>query len=105
MFSVPALKAYFGSAEAGAEWSAVEVLNAKGRSLTLPPGFIDVAANDQFINELNWGELTEALNENGHRYPVNWHEDYNHSWYFVNDFLEAHIDFHAAHLYGNSARL
>ena len=51
---VAGLTAYFGSAEAGAEYSAVEVLNAKGRSLTLPPGYIDVAANDQFIKQLNW---------------------------------------------------
>jgi len=99
MFCKKALTAYFGSPEAGADWSAVEVLNAKGTALKLPPGFIDVAANDQFINELNWPQLIEALNTNGHNTPVTYHEDYNHSWYFVNDFLEAHIDFHAAHLY------
>ena len=54
LFAKAGLTAYFGSPEAGADYSAVEVLNAKGRSLTLPPGYIDVAANDQFIQQLNW---------------------------------------------------
>ena len=49
IFCKQGLEAYFGSAEAGADYSGVEVLNAKGSDLTLPPGKIDVAANDQFI--------------------------------------------------------
>ena len=88
-----------GSVEAGADYSIVEVLNEKGRSLTLPPGYVDVAAKDQFIETLKWPNLIEALNKNGHKIPVNWHEDYNHSYFFVNDFIDDHIEFHASHLY------
>lgn len=102
MFSTKALTAYFGSPEAGADYSIVEVLNAKGNSLTLPPGYVDVASRDQFIETLKWPNLIRALNENGHsNFPVNFHEDYDHSYFFVNDFIEDHIDFHAGHLYSN----
>ena len=99
-FSVNALEAYFGSTEAAADYSFVEVLNAKGTSLKMPPGYVDVAANDQYIQHLMWPELIEALNVNGHsNFPVTYHEDYNHSFFFVNDFIEDHIEFHAKHLY------
>ena len=98
-FSVDALTKYFGTVEAAADYSIIEVLNAKGASLKLPPGSVEVAANDQFIDEMNWPELNAALNTNGHRVPMNWHEDYNHSYFFVNDMIDDAIDFHAGHLY------
>jgi len=98
-FCTKALAKYFGSAEAAADYSIVDVLNAKGNSLTLPPGYMDVAARDQFIDHLMWPALNSALRTNGHNVPVNYHEDYNHSYFFVNDFIEDHIDFHAGHLY------
>ena len=46
IFCSKALTAYFGSPEGGADYSIVEVLNAKGTSLTLPPGYVDVGARD-----------------------------------------------------------
>ena len=45
-FTMKAFAKYFGSPEGGAEYSAVDVLNAKGTGLTLPPGFVDVASRD-----------------------------------------------------------
>ena len=45
-FTMKAFAKYFGTAEGGAEYSAVDVLNAKGTGLTLPPGFVDVASRD-----------------------------------------------------------
>lgn len=98
-FSTEALTKYFGNLDYAKPYSGVDVLNEAGSNLRLPPGYIDVASRDQFIDCLNWPDLIEALNTNGHRVPVNWHEDYNHSFFFVNDFIEEHIDFHAAHLY------
>ena len=97
-FTMKAFAKYFGSAEGGADYSAVDVLNAKGTGLTLPPGFVDVASSDQFEDALNWPDLISALNTNGHNWPVNYNEGYNHSYYFVNDMFEHHIDFHAGHL-------
>ncbi len=45
-------------------------------------------------------ELLKALRTNGHiDFPVNYHEGYNHSYFYINDIIEDHIDFHAAHLY------
>ena len=62
------------------------------------PGFVDTASRDQFVDALNWPDLIRDLNTEGHNWPVNYHEDYNHSYYFVNDMFEHHIDFHAGHL-------
>lgn len=45
-------------------------------------------------------ELNRALNENGHtNFPINYVEGYDHSFFFINDVVEGHIDFHADHLY------
>ena len=101
MFSTKALTAYFGGLDGQAtEYSIVEVLNSLGTSLTLPPGYMDLAANDQFIETLCWPDLIKALRTNGHtNFPIHTHEDYNHSYFFVNDFIEDHIAFHAGHLY------
>lgn len=46
IFCTKALTKYMGSPEAGAEYSISDVLNAKGASLKLPPGYIDVGARD-----------------------------------------------------------
>ena len=40
-FSTAALKKYFGSVEAGAPYSITDILNDKGHTLRLPPGYID----------------------------------------------------------------
>ena len=47
-FCAKAFEKYLGSVEAGAAYSISDILEAKGRSLTLPPGFVDVASRDQF---------------------------------------------------------
>ena len=94
-----ALPAYFGSNEAAKDYSISDILNERGTALKLPPGYVDVGARDQFMEHLQIPELIKALNTNGHRnFPVNYHEDYNHSFYFINEVIEDHIDFHAAHL-------
>ena len=99
-FCKAALESFFGSTEAGAEYSAIDVLNAKGTSLTLPPGYVDVGSIDQFRHFLDWPGLIKALRTNGHsNFPVNYHEGYDHSFYFVASIIEEHIDFHATHLY------
>ena len=75
-------------------------MNAKGAALKLPPGFVDVASNDQFREHLDWPGLLAALRSNGHSdFGFNWHEGYDHSFYFVASRIEEHIDFHATHLY------
>lgn len=95
-----AFESFFGSMEAGADYSAIDLLNAKGSDLTMPPGFVDVASNDQFRESLDWAGLLKALRTNGHaNFGFNWHEGYDHSFFFVASRIEEHIDFHAAHLY------
>ena len=99
-FCKKALTKYLGSPEAAAEYSISDILNAKGKSLTLPPGYINVGSCDQFMKDLSIPELIKALRTNGHNdFPVTYQEGYNHSFFYINDIIEDHIDFHAAHLY------
>ena len=60
-FCHKAFKAYFGNIEGAAEYSITDILNAKGTSLKLPPGYVDVGAMDQFRDHLMWPELNRAL--------------------------------------------
>lgn len=51
-FSTAALTKYLGSAEAGADYSITDILNAKGSSLKLPPGYVDCGSVDEYFKEL-----------------------------------------------------
>lgn len=46
MFCKKAFPAYFGDSGAGKDYSITDILNEKGRTLTLPPGYIDVGSCD-----------------------------------------------------------
>lgn len=101
IFCKTSMEAYFGSEAAGADFSLIEILKKSGDALKLPPCFIDVAKRDDYLDHFNWPGLTAALRENGHKAAVNWHEGYDHSYFFVNSVIEKHIDFHAMHLYSH----
>ena len=45
-FCITALEKYFGSVEAAKDYSITDILNEKGRALTLPPCYIDVGSRD-----------------------------------------------------------
>merc|ERR1712060_605962 len=91
-FCKTAYEAFFGSVEAGTEYSAVDIINNKGANLTLPPGFVDTASADQFQHCLNWADLTRALKTNGHDWEIRSHEGYDHSFFFVSTVIEEHIN-------------
>jgi len=89
-----------GSIEAAKAYSIADILYDKGTSLTLPPGYVDIGSRDELLDDLLIPNLIRALNENGHNnFPVNYIEGYDHSYFFVNEVIEDHIDFHATHLY------
>ena len=99
-FCKSSFEAFFGSFEGGADFSLVDILNSKGTSLKLPPCYIDLGSTDELIDVLDWPMLIKGLRTNGHgNIPVNYHEGYDHSYYFVSSIIEDHIDFHAGHLY------
>ena len=66
----------------------------------MPPGYVDVGTLDDFFEALMLPELEQALNENGHSHiKINYHEGYDHGYFFITDMIEDHVDFHADHLY------
>jgi len=101
-FGSTGLPAYFGDMEGAKAYDCVEVLNAGGKDLKLPPGFIEYASADQFDEALVRPALKEALGKNGHNYPIRIQEGYAHNFFFINSFIEDHINFHAAQLQGGA---
>ena len=95
-FAHNALPKYFGSIEGGKPYDCAELLNAGGKNITLPPGFITYAGCDQFEEALARPALAEAIGKNGHDIPIYIEEGYNHSFFFISSFIEQHINFHAA---------
>ena len=98
-FAGAALPKYFGDVEEAKPYDCVELLNAGGKDVKLPPGFITYASADQFDEALARPALAEALGQNGHDIPIRLEEGYNHSFFFISTFIEEHINFHAAELH------
>ena len=59
---------------------------------------IDVGLNDEFINDLYIDDFENACNETGQKLILNKHEGYDHGYYFVQSFIEDHINFHESAL-------
>lgn len=103
-FGQTAMKKYFSGDEAK-QYDCVELLNAGGADLKLPPGWIEYASADQFDEALCRDPLKEALGKNGHDIPIRMQEGYNHSFFFINSCIEEHINFHAAQLNAGQTKL
>lgn len=93
-----AFTAYLGSDEARwREWDTVELLGSLGAP-TLPCR-VDVGLADPFLTEqLGIDALADAAADAGWPIKLERHEGYDHSYYFVASFIEAHLRFHAAAL-------
>ena len=93
-----AFAAYLGSDEARwREWDTVELLGSLGAP-TLPCR-VDVGLADPFLTEqLGIDALADAAADAGWPIELERHEGYDHSYYFVASFIEAHLRFHAAAL-------
>lgn len=91
-----AFAAYLGEDKtAWAQYDSVELLKSRGLNIPL---LVDTGTADEFLQrELN----TEALIAATTSLPnatVRYQPGYDHSYYFVSTFMEAHLRFHAQHL-------
>ena len=57
---------------------------------------IDVGLNDEFLNDLYINEFENECNIVGQKLILNKHEGYDHGYYFIQSFIEDHINFHSS---------
>ena len=57
---------------------------------------IDVGLNDDFLKDLYIDDFINACNETGQKLIVSKHQGYDHGYYFINSFIEDHINYHAS---------
>ncbi|WP_258224445.1 alpha/beta hydrolase-fold protein, partial [Aeromonas sp. HMWF017] len=79
------------------EWDACQLL--RHQPVTPLPTLVDVGLDDPFLAEqLHIDALAEVAASKEWPLELNRHEGYDHSYYFVASFIEAHLHFHARHL-------
>lgn len=94
-----AFKAYLGdNPSLWQDYDACALLEQQGQFLHCPI-LIDQGLHDEFLNSQKLTRPFEAL-ASKLNYPaqVNYHPDYDHSYYFIASFIEQHLRFHAKHL-------
>jgi S-formylglutathione hydrolase len=57
---------------------------------------IDVGLDDEFLKDLCIDNFVEACNSVGQEIYLNKHEGYDHGYYFINSFIEQHIEYHCS---------
>ncbi|MEB3754547.1 S-formylglutathione hydrolase [Acinetobacter sp. MD2(2019)] len=92
-----AFTAYLGEDQAlWAEYDAVQLIQASSMRL---PILVDQGTEDTFLAEQLKPELlAKACQEKNYPITLNMREGYDHSYYFIASFIEAHIQFHAQFL-------
>ncbi|WP_448547849.1 S-formylglutathione hydrolase [Thalassotalea fusca] len=92
-----AFSAYFGNnEETWRQYDAVELIK---QSQTQLPMLIEQGGNDEFLQQQLKPELLLAAAESvGYPITYNQHDGYDHSYYFIGSFIDAHCRFHAKYL-------
>lgn len=96
-----AFSAYLG--EDRNRWAEYDASLLMRHSTQPLPTRVDIGEADPFLTEQLQPEQLEAAAQ-ASQYPLQLHRhpDYDHSYYFIASFIEAHLRFHAAHLYGKT---
>lgn len=77
-------------------YDASELLRSGGQ---VPPLRIDIGLDDPFLESQLRPEALEAgAQAGGHDLALEYHPGYDHSYFFVASFIDAHLRFHARHL-------
>ena len=64
------------------------------------PVLVDQGASDQFLDRLMPEALSEAMAARRQQAVMRMQKGYDHSYFFVASFMEAHVAFHAEALRG-----
>ncbi|ANF81143.1 S-formylglutathione hydrolase [Acinetobacter sp. NCu2D-2] len=59
---------------------------------------IDQGAADQFYSQLNPALFKQACDAAGQKLTLREHQGYDHGYYFIQSFIDDHLQFHAVHL-------
>lgn len=59
---------------------------------------IDQGLKDQFYSQLNPEKFQQACNAVGQKISLRFHEGYDHGYYFIQSFMDDHLQFHALQL-------
>ncbi|OTG96433.1 S-formylglutathione hydrolase [Acinetobacter sp. ANC 3832] len=59
---------------------------------------IDQGVNDQFYSQLNPEKYQKACNKVGQKLTLRLHDGYDHGYYFIQSFIDDHLQFHALQL-------
>jgi S-formylglutathione hydrolase len=92
-----AFSAYLGQDKA--TWRKHDASELMKQAVTFVPAKVDQGNADNFlVEQLKPETLIAAAKENSYPLDYQLHEGYDHSYYFIANFIEEHLRFHAAHL-------
>lgn len=91
-----AFSGYLGSDRASWTDHDACALIAAGRRC--PPLRVDQGLSDQFLSQLHTDRLEKVCREAGQPLTLHRHDGYDHGYYFISTFMEAHLRHHAAQL-------
>ena len=82
-----------------AQWKAhdaTELVRAKGA--LFPEVLIDQGLEDQFYSQLNPAKLNQVCESVGQKLTLREHVGYDHGYFFIQTFMDDHLQFHALQL-------
>ncbi|MGB0894340.1 MAG: S-formylglutathione hydrolase [Parashewanella sp.] len=80
-------------------WKNYDASELIQRATQFVPIMIDQGAADDFLTEQLMPEvLMVAAKKSNYPLQLSYHEGYDHSYYFIADFIESHLWFHSKHL-------
>ena len=80
-------------------WAEHDASELMRQAKSFIPALVDQGEGDNFLTEqLKPQALEVAARESGYPLELRLHEGYDHSYYFIASFIEAHLRFHAGHL-------
>lgn len=92
-----AFTAYLGKDKAS--WRKHDASELMRKAKQFVPLKIDQGAADSFlVDQLKTESLIAAAKVSGYPMEYNLHDGYDHSYYFIANFIEEHLRFHATHL-------
>ena len=92
-----AFNAYLGANQEN--WQTHDASELMRKAKQFIPARVDQGGADNFLFEQLMPESLEAAAiASGYPLELNMHEGYDHSYYFIANFIEAHLRFKAIHL-------
>ena len=98
-WGIKAFEGYLGSVEAGVEHDACELVKKGPRPDAI---LVSQGADDDFLvgdtNQLQPEAFRSACDSVGQELDMRYEAGYDHSYFFIQSFIDDHLDFHASRL-------